>query len=434
MQSGGPPADPEAPSRIWWLPATFSSLRHYNYRLFFFGQLISLTGTMMQGAAIGWLVYQLTNSKELLGTISALRALPILLFSIFGGVIADRYPKRRTLVFTQVASMALAFVLATLLFLNIIVVWQIVVIGILSGFVLAVDIPTRQSFVVEMVGVGDMNNAIALNSSMFNAANIIGPAVGGLTMARMGMGWCFLLNGLSFIAVIAGLLMMRITPQIKPRSSQSALRQAVEGFSLVMHRPSVRGLLMFVAVMGVFGGSYGVLMPVFAKDILHADEKGYGLLLAASAVGAFPGALIVASLAQIRHRSRLIIIGVMLFSATLFFFASATTFLLAAVCLVGVGAGWIFMMSTANTLLQNSVPHEARGRVMGVWALTFVGATPIGSYQIGLMADRFGAPRAVQFGAVICAVAGLFAMYAVMKRRRLSVASNGAEPPPASPS
>ena len=437
------PAEPEipagtaTPARPIWLPSTLQSLRYRNYRLFFFGQLVSLTGTMMHGAAMGWLIYQLTNSKEQLGVISAVRTLPIMLFSMLGGVLADRHSKRRILVITQMVFMALALVLAALVFTNLIAVWQIVAIGALFGLGMAFDIPARQAFVAEMVGPNDLTNAIALNSSVFNTANIAGPAIGGMIMgefagsadpgyAMRGIGWCFLINGLSFVAVIAGLLLLRIAPHPKARNTGSALKQALEGFSIVARQPALRGLLALVAVVGVFGFSYGVMMPVFARDVIRMDglgvEKGYGWLLSASGLGALIGALALATLSRVRRKSRLVVGGAMLFSASLFLFASTADFWLAAICLMGVGMGSVLMASTANSLVQDSVPHEVRGRVMGVWTLIFVGAMPIGSLQIGYLAHYRGAPDAVKIGAAVCAACGLYALYAIRAMRRSGAA------------
>ena len=441
----GIPTGAASPARSYWLPATLQSLRHRNYRLFFFGQLISLIGTMMHGTAMGWLIYVLTKSEQQLGNISAVRTFPIVLFSLLGGVLADRHSKRGILVITQICFMMLALVLAALVFLDLIRVWQIVVVGALFGLGMAFDIPARQAFVAEMVGPKDLTNAIALNSSVFNTANIIGPAIGGLVMgaftgtadklnaadtsiAMHGIGWCFLINGLSFVAVIAGLMMMRIKPQPMARQTVPALRQAVESLSIVARKPALRGLLALVAIMAVFGSSYGVLMPVFAREVvpmgaLEAEKaKGYGLLLSASGLGALAGALVLATLSRVQRKSRLVIGGTMLLAVSLFLFASMSNFWAAAACLVGVGMGSILMASTANSLVQTSVPHEVRGRVMGVWALIFVGAMSFGSIQIGYLAHFRSAATAVKIGAVICAACAVAAFWAVRTMRRRSAA------------
>jgi len=412
-------ANPSATPRPTWLPSTLHSLRHRNYRLFFFGQLVSLIGSMMQGAAINWLIYDLTDSKDQLGIINALRAAPILLLTLVGGVMADRHSKRRILVITQTSLMIIAFALAGVVMMGILQVWHIIVATILFGAVMAFDIPTRQAFVVELVGEDDLANAIALNSSMFNLANVLGPAAGGLVMAGVGAAWCFFFNAVSFLAVIAGLLMMRIGEKADPRPAASAFSEVAEGLSIVMRQRRLRSLLCFVALMGVFGASYNVLMPVFAKDILRLTERGYGMLLSANGLGAVIGALIVATLARTNNQSRLIAVGAVMFSAALFLFGSAASFLAAAMCLVTVGIGWIFMMSTANSVVQNSVPHAIRGRVMAIWALVFVGAMPLGSLEAGKLATWHGAPMAVQIGAAICGAGALYALYSVVFRRKM---------------
>ena len=412
------PANPSATPRPTWLPSTLHSLRHRNYRLFFFGQLISLIGSMMQGAAINWLIYDITRSKDQLGIINAVRAVPILLFTLLGGVMADRYSKRRILIITQTSLMMIAFALSAVVMLDLLKVWHIIVTSMLFGAVMAFDIPTRQAFVVELVGEDDLANAIALNSSMFNLANILGPAAGGLVMAEVGAAWCFFINAVSFLAVIAGLMMMRMVEKANPRSPASAYKQAAEGLSIVMRQRRLRNLLCFVAVMGVFGASYNVLMPVFAKDVLRLTERGYGMLLSANGLGAVIGALVVATLARTNQKSRLIAGGAVLFSVALFLFGSATSFLTSAICLIAVGVGWIFMMSTANSVMQNSVPHAIRGRVMAIWALVFVGAMPLGSLEAGKLATWRGAPAAVQIGAIICGAGALYALYSLVIRRK----------------
>lgn len=410
--------NPSASPRPTWLPSTLHSLRHRNYRLFFFGQLISLIGSMMQGAAINWLIYDLTGSKDQLGIINALRAVPIVLFTLLGGVMADRYSKRRILIITQASLMMIAFALSAVVMLGVLQVWHIIVVSMLFGAVLAFDIPTRQAFVVELVGEDDLSNAIALNSSMFNLANVLGPAAGGLVMAGVGAAWCFFINAVTFLAVIGGLLMMRIAERPRPQSRASAFRQVTEGLSIVMRQRRLRNLLSFVAVMGVFGMSYNVLMPVFAKDVLRVTERGYGILLSANGVGAVIGALVVATLARTNQKSSFIAGGAILFSVALFLFGSSTSFLVSGLCLIAVGVGWIFMMSTANSVVQNSVPHAVRGRVMAIWALVFVGAMPVGSLEAGKLATWRSAPAAVQIGAIICGASALYAFYSVVIRRR----------------
>ena len=277
------------------LRRTFSALRHPNFRLFFFGQLISLVGTWMQNAAQGWLIYQLTGSKILLGVVAAAGSAPMVVFSIWGGWLADHYPKRSVLVVTQSISMVLAFVLTAVVWTGVVQPWHIIVIALLSGVVLAFDMPSRQSFMMEMTSRDDLMNAISLNSSIVNGARIIGPAVAGVVIARAGMTLCFLLNGLSFLAVIAGLLLMRLPPHVRLAQTEAAWRQALGGFSYVRGNFRVLVLMSLFAVVGVFGWSYSVLMPAFARDVLHMGARGYGVLMASGGAGALAAALLLAT-------------------------------------------------------------------------------------------------------------------------------------------
>ena len=273
---------------------TFAALKHRNFRLFTFGQLVSLTGTWMQTTAQGWLVYQLTGSKVLLGTVAAVGSLPMLL-SVWGGSLANRHPKRTVVCITQTGMMVLAFVFAALVWSGHIRPWHILVLAALGGVAMAFDMPARQAFMVEMTSREDLMNAVSLNSSIFNGARVVGPAVAGVVMAQVGMALCFLLNGLSFLAVIAGLLMMRLPRFVPPAQPASTGRHMLEGFAYVAKHRRVRLLLLLFAVVGVFGWSYSVLLPAYATDILHVGERGYGALLSANGLGALLGALTVAT-------------------------------------------------------------------------------------------------------------------------------------------
>ena len=274
---------------------TFAALKHRNFRLFFVGQLVSLIGTWMQSTAQGWLVYQLTGSKVLLGTVAAVGTLPMLLLSLWGGSVADRHSKRTVVLYTQTGMMLTAFVFAALVGSGHIQIWEILVLAALGGVAMAFDMPARQAFMVEMTSHEDLMNAISLNSSIVNGARVVGPAVAGFLMARVGMAWCFLLNGVSFIAVIVGLLMMRLPKFVPPQRLHSTGRHILEGFRYVAGHRRVRILMMLFAVVGVFGWSYAVLLPAYATDILHVGEGGYGILLSANGCGALLGALTVAT-------------------------------------------------------------------------------------------------------------------------------------------
>jgi predicted MFS family arabinose efflux permease len=386
---------------------TFAALKHRNYRLFFFGQMVSLIGSWMQTTAQGWLVYQLTGSKAMLGTVAAAGSLPVLLLSLWGGSVADRHSKRNVVVLTQTSMMLLAFAFAALVGGGRIQPWHILVLAALGGAAMAFDMPARQSFMVEITSREDLMNAISLNSSIFNGARIVGPAVAGLLMARVGLALCFFLNGLSFIAVIAGLLLMRLPPFVPPAQPTSTGRHVLEGFAYVRGQRRVRRLLLLVGVVGVFGWSYSVLLPAYATDILHVGERGYGALLSANGLGALLGALTVATYGS-RARPRLFVLGgLWLFSAMLLLLAVARWYPLALACLVAGGWGMLLCFSVTNTLVQTSVSDQMRGRVMGIWALVFGGAMPLGGLESGLFSQAVGVPWAVAVGGLICASAGL---------------------------
>ena len=394
---------------------TFAALKHRNYRLFFAGQFVSLIGSWMQTTAQGWLVYQLTGSKVLLGTVAAVGSLPMLLLSVWGGSLADRHSKRTVILFTQTGMMLLAFAFAALVGSGRIQPWHILVLAALGGAAMAFDMPARQAFTVEMTSREDLMNAISLNSSIFNGARIVGPSVAGFLMAQVGMAWCFLLNGLSFIAVIAGLLMMRLPRFVPPAEPPSTGRHVLEGFAYVAGHRRVRLLLLFIGVVGIFGWSYSVLLPAYATDILHVGERGYGALLSANGVGALLGALTVATYGS-RLRPRLMIFGgVWLFSAMLVLLAIVRWFPLVLACLAAGGWGMLLCFSTTNTLVQTSVSDAMRGRVMGIWALVFGGLMPLGGLESGLLAHSVGVPWTIAAGALICAGAGLVTWWAARR-------------------
>jgi len=281
---------------------TFASLRHRNFRLFFAGQLVSLIGTWMQNTAQGWLVYQLTGSKLLLGVVAAVGSTPMMLFSIWGGSVADRHSKRRIILYTQTGMLLLAFVFAGLVWSGLIRPWHILVLAALGGLAMAFDMPARQAFMVEMTNREDLINAISLNSSIVNGARVVGPSLAGFLMARVGIEMCFFLNGLSFLAVIAGLWMMRLPRFIPPARPSSAWAHVVEGFAYVWQHSRMRTILILFAIVGIFGWSYSVLMPAFARDVLHVGQTGYGVLLSANGIGALLGALTVATIGNQGNR------------------------------------------------------------------------------------------------------------------------------------
>jgi MFS family permease len=386
---------------------TFAALKHRNFRLFFFGQLVSLIGTWMQNTAQGWLIYDLTHSKLKLGEVAAIGSAPMLLLSTWGGSVADRYPKRKILFATQAGMMALAFCLAALVWSGRAQPWHIMVLAGFGGVAMAFDMPARQAFMVEMTSRDDLMNALSLNSSIVNGARVVGPAIAGFLLAETGTAVCFFLNGLSFVAVIGGLMMMRLPEFVRPERPDSTWKHALEGFSYVAGHRRVRTLLILFTIVGIFGWSYSVLMPAFAAEVLHVGEKHYGGLLSANGIGALCGALFVATFGK-RVPPRLLIFGGLgLFSVMLLLLAFSTNYYLALIWLAVAGWGMLLYFSTTNTLIQTSVPDAMRGRVMGIWAVVFGGMMPIGGLEAGTFSDWLGVSHAVAVGAVVCGLAAL---------------------------
>jgi MFS family permease len=401
-----------------------SAFRHRNYRLFWLGQLVSLVGTWMQTVAQGWLVLQLSNDPFALGLLSVAQFGPIMVFGLFGGVVADNLPKRQTLIATQVVQMVLAFVLAGLVATGLAQVWHILVLALLLGLANAVDMPTRQSFVVEMVGREDVANAVAFNSAMFNAARVVGPAIAGLTIGVFGIAVCFFLNGLSFVAVIAGLLAMRdrelhLGARIpRPTSVGAVLDHLVEGLSYVRRTPVVLLAIATVGLSSTFAINFSVSIPPMVRDVLHSDASGYGFIMAVSGIGSLIAALAIAFSG--RASVRLLLAGALLLAVLFTLFGLSTSYVLSALCMFGVGAGMIAMAASANTLIQLSVPDRLRGRVMSVFTTVFAGSTPIGGLATGALASGYGISAAVIIGgslSIVVAVVG--AVYAFRNPNRV---------------
>jgi MFS family permease len=390
-------------------PVALRALAHRNYRLFVAGQLVSLIGTWMQTVAQGWLVYRLTGSALQLGLVGFAAQIPVFVLSPAGGLIADRWPKRRVLILTQSAMMALAFLLAALTMTEAVRLWQVYCLALLLGIANAVDMPTRQSFVVEMVGKGDLGNAIALNSSMVNGARLVGPAVAGVLVAVLGEGWCFLLNGFSFLAVIAGLAAMRLPVAAVQAAVGGLAARIVEGFGYVARTPPVRALLLLLGCVSLLGMPYTVLGPVMAEEVLHGGPSAYGLLMSATGVGSLFGAL---ALASRRGTGGLIYwapAGAAGFGAALVLFSLSRALWLSVLLLMPAGSCMMIQMASVNTLVQSMVPDHLRGRVMSVYAMMFVGMAPFGSLLAGLVAHRFGAPATIAIGGAACiAAAAIF--------------------------
>ncbi len=387
---------------------TLRALRHRNFRLFFAGQLISLIGTWMQNVAQSWLVYRLTGSSALLGMIGFAGQIPVFLIAPLGGLVADRYSRQRTVIATQTSAMLLAFVFAALTLTGTIHVWHIFVLAVLLGVVNAFDMPARQAFLVEMVGRDDLINAIALNSSMFNGARIIGPAIAGILVAAIGEGWCFFANAVSYIAVIIGLIMMHVPPAAARVREGSAASHIIEGFRFVAHTGPIRALLLLLGLVSITGIPYVVLMPIFADKIFHSGARGLGILMSFAGLGALMGALTLATRLGIKGLGRWVPISCGVFGASLIAFAFSRSFWLAAAGLVPVGFAMMTQMGASNTLIQTMAPDRLRGRVMSVYSMMFMGMAPVGALLAGVIAEHFGAPFTVAAGGVI-AIAGSIA-------------------------
>ena len=378
------------------------AFKHRNYRLFFGGQFISLIGTWMQSMAQLWLVYKLTGSAVSLGLVGFSGQIPVFLFSSIGGAVADRTNRHRILVATQTASMLLAFVLAALTLTHRVQVGHIYLLAALLGLVNAFDVPARQAFVVEMVGKEDLINAIALNSSMFNGARIIGPAVGGVLVAAIGEGWCFFANAVSYLAVILSLLLMKIETRKEVFLSGSAFSSIVEGFGYVWKTGPIRALLVLLGLVSLLGLPYLVLMPIFASQILHGGAKGLGTLMGASGIGSLIAALILAARRGVRGLGRLVAFSTAGFGVCLILFSWSRSFWLSAVLLVPVGFFMITEMAASNTLIQTLVSDKLRGRVMAVYSMMLLGMAPFGALVAGTLAHHLGAPTTVTLGGSVC--------------------------------
>lgn len=401
------------------LSATFRALRTRNYRLFWFGQVISQMGTWMQRVAQAWLVLQLTDSPLALGTIATVQFSPVLAFSLFGGVLADWMPKRRLLVVTQAVMAVQALAFALLVSFDLITLPLIYLLAAVLGIASALDTPTRQAFVVEMVGPDDLANAVALNSTQFNTARIVGPAIGGVLVGTLGIAVCYWLNAVSFVAVIGGLLLMRPAELYPGRQAArgNILRQIMEGIRYAVTTPDAALVVLLVGVIGMLGYNFTVLLPLVARYVLHWGPAGFGILTAAMGVGSLCAALAVAYGG--RPSERTLLIGTSAFSALFFALGLSHWGAVTVPLLVALGGASIVFTSTANTRLQLITPPELRGRVMSIYSLLFMGTTPIGGLIIGVLAEQVGVQSTVAILAAGCGagviVAAIFARW--MRRR-----------------
>lgn len=403
-----PPAQFGHPSRFSTLIGqTFSALKFYNYRLWFGGQTVSLFGTWMQRTAQGYLIFDLTRSPIYLGYVGFAYGVPSWLFMIYGGAIADRFPRRAILLIAQVSMMVLAFILAILTFTQVVQPWHVIVLAFLLGIANAFDAPARQAFVTELVDRNDLTNAIALNSSMINAAAVIGPAVAGITYAVFGPAWCFTINGLTFIAVIIALLLMKLAPFKPVERTLSIVAEIRDGLGFAAREPTIRILIINLGLISLAGLGFVTLLPIWAVDVLGGDATTNGFLHTARGLGALSGALMIAAIGQSYSRGKLFTIGT--FVMPIFLVLLSLTNIMPTSFLALMGAGWGFMVivNLSNTLVQTTVTDELRGRVMGLFTFTFFGFMPIGSLINGALADQIGAPATVQINALILLGAAL---------------------------
>jgi MFS family permease len=412
---------------------TLRALRHRNFQLFFSGQLISLIGTWMQSVAQAWLVYRMTNSALLLGSVGFASQIPVFLMAPFGGITADRMNRRRLVIATQISSMILAGILAWLTLSGRVQVWHVFALAATLGVVNAFDIPGRQAFLVDMVGKEDLMNAIALNSSMFNGARVIGPAVAGILVARIGEGWCFAANAISYIAVIIGLLLMRVRSS-RRISNHSPIEDIVEGFRWVNRTRVIRALLLLIGLVSLVGMPYTVLMPIFADRILHGGARGLGILMGATGVGALFGALTLAAKTGVKGLGRWVAITCASLGISLVCFSFSRSFWLSVALLLPAGYSMMLQMACSNTLIQTMVPDELRGRVMSLYSMMFMGMAPFGAFFGGALAHRIGAPVTVAVGGVACVIGAIWFGHALPAMRieahRLIIAQGlaGGEP------
>lgn len=387
----------------------FRAFKYRNYRLFFTGQGLSLIGTWMQRIALGWLVYKLTDSAFLLGVVSFSSQIPTFLFASLAGVISDKYNKHKIIVLTQIFAMVQAFVLALLTLTDNINIWYIIILSIMLGFINAFDMPTRQSFVVDLIeDKKDLSNAIALNSSIFNTARLIGPTIAGILISLFGEGICFLINAISYFAVITALLLMKIKPVSKKARKEKFLKGLKEGIKYAYNFIPIRTLLILLAVMSLVGMPYTVLMPVFARDILHGNANTLGFLLGGAGVGALIGAIYLASRKSVLGLGRLIVKTGSIFSVGLIIFSFSRSLFISLPIMLFTGFGMMLLMASTNTLLQTLVDDDKRGRVMSLYVMAFMGSAPIGSLIAGTLASRIGAPYTVLIGGIICLLTALW--------------------------
>ncbi|MDP4173389.1 MAG: MFS transporter [Bacteroidota bacterium] len=400
---------------------TFAALKHRNYRLWFWGQMTSLVGSWMQTTAQGYLIFQLTHSPAFLGYVGFASGIPAWLFMLYGGVIADRVPRRTVLMITQSFMMILAMILAVLTFTNTVQPWHIILLAFGLGVANAFDSPARQAFVLELIeGREDLVNAIALNSTMFNSATAIGPAVAGLTYAAFGPAWCFTINGVSFIGVIIALVMMRIKYEPTERKSKNALAELKEGMSYVLKSQKIiRTVIILVVFFALFGISFATLVPAWAVKILHGNAATNGYLQSARGLGALIAALFIATVSHLKIKGKLLTFGMLSYPIFLLLFSLVHYLPVSLILLVAVGMAQILTFNVANALIQTLVSDDFRGRVMGIYSIGFFGFMPIGALIVGSFAEHMGEPAALIINSTILILVTVLVFFAVPKLKSM---------------
>jgi MFS family permease len=400
--------------------ATLSALRYPNFRLYFIGQLVSLSGTWMQIVAQGWLVFNLTQSELWLGVVACAAGLPALILSPFAGVIVDRFPRRRILLVSQTVQMVLALILALLSFANTVQVWHIVTLAFFLGIVNAVDAPSRHAIIVDLVGHDDLPSGIALNSVMFNGSRVVGPVMAGIALTQVGPAWCFLLNGLSFLAVIFMLFIIRIPHNLHTSGDFTPIERLKQGLRFARHHDTIAPLLLLAATASVFTSNISTLLPAFADTVLHSPKEAYAAMTTSTGAGAVLSAVVMTYVGRRFGRGWVVTaMAVLVLVATLL--VSQTTVINTAVVLMGVfGFGIILQFVTVNTLIQNEVPDEFRGRVMSLYTLAWFGLAPFGALALGLTAQMIGTPTAIALYTLIGGVIGLTILWRSPKVRHLA--------------
>ncbi len=385
-------------------PGALRAMRHYNFRLFFFGQLVSVIGTWMQSTALQWLVYRITGSQTSLGLVTFANFLPVLVLSLFMGVVVDRFPRRTLIVFTQTWFMLMAVILAALTWLGIVQFWHILALSLLLGMANALDMPARQAFVVEMVDgdKGDIMNAIGLNSTLFNLARIIGPAIGGMVVARLGEAPAFAINAVTFLAVITALLLMHLPPPLLADRRTAPLDNLKGGLRYLAGERAIFGLVAMVALFSMVGFGTLNLLPVFAKDILHIGAEGFGRMLAMQGMGALAGALTLILLGDRLSKGRMLLLARFLIGPAIAGLALSRSVALTMALMIAIGYSFIVQLIFTNTLIQTLVPDDLRGRVLSTYTWALGGFYPLGSLLMGFIGDHIGAPNAALLSAVAC--------------------------------